>query len=263
MNSYLTFAIDKNWHAVEANHVKEIIFCPNYTTIPLSPSYYRGVFNLRGKVVPLVDCKKKLTGLSELDAKRQLIATLHAREQDHLNWLAALDHSLKTGEAFTKARDPHQCAFGKWYDSYTNPDRDIQSTLAEFDLPHKKIHGLADHLLGMSARGQRDEAILLINRARDTELAALIGLFSKLRAQITTQNKELTVVLHDHNRVCGITVDSVGEVAKMEPTDFKPMETGHGDHNQIAVRGDKPPVILFDIDKFFSEIVPSSHQLAA
>jgi cell fate (sporulation/competence/biofilm development) regulator YlbF (YheA/YmcA/DUF963 family) len=38
------------------------------------------------------------------------VATLMQREQDLVDWLAALKVSITSGEPVTKATDPHQCA---------------------------------------------------------------------------------------------------------------------------------------------------------
>ena len=52
---YLTFSLHGEMFAVGILNVKEIIEYGNLTEIPMMPSFIRGVINLRGAVVPVID----------------------------------------------------------------------------------------------------------------------------------------------------------------------------------------------------------------
>ena len=52
---YLTFALAGEMFAVGILNVKEIIECGHLTGIPMMPPFIRGVINLRGSVVPVID----------------------------------------------------------------------------------------------------------------------------------------------------------------------------------------------------------------
>ncbi|HEX5394112.1 MAG TPA: chemotaxis protein CheW [Rhodocyclaceae bacterium] len=52
---YLTFTLAKEAFAVETLTVKEIIEYGQITTVPMMPGFIKGVINLRGAVVPLID----------------------------------------------------------------------------------------------------------------------------------------------------------------------------------------------------------------
>ena len=52
---YLTFSLHGEMFAVGILNVKEIIEYGNLTEIPMMPAFIRGVINLRGSVVPVVD----------------------------------------------------------------------------------------------------------------------------------------------------------------------------------------------------------------
>ena len=54
-HQYLTFALSGEMYAVGILNVKEIIEYGNLTEIPMMPSFIRGVINLRGAVVPVID----------------------------------------------------------------------------------------------------------------------------------------------------------------------------------------------------------------
>lgn len=52
---YLTFHLGSEIFAIGILHIKEIIECGNLTSVPMMPDFIRGVINLRGAAVPVVD----------------------------------------------------------------------------------------------------------------------------------------------------------------------------------------------------------------
>jgi purine-binding chemotaxis protein CheW len=52
---YLTFLLGGELFAMEILDIKEIIEYANLTAVPMMPDYVRGVINLRGSVVPVLD----------------------------------------------------------------------------------------------------------------------------------------------------------------------------------------------------------------
>ena len=57
---YLTFALGDEMFAIDIRGIKEIIEYGGLTTVPMMPAFIRGVINLRGAVVPVVDLAVKL-----------------------------------------------------------------------------------------------------------------------------------------------------------------------------------------------------------
>jgi purine-binding chemotaxis protein CheW len=57
--SYLTFKLDKEIFGSSVSHVLEILEVPKITRVPRSPDYMRGVINLRGSVLPVIDTRIK------------------------------------------------------------------------------------------------------------------------------------------------------------------------------------------------------------
>lgn len=56
---FLTLALSKENYGIEITKVQEIIGVTSITPVPRSPSYIKGVTNLRGKIIPLVDLRIK------------------------------------------------------------------------------------------------------------------------------------------------------------------------------------------------------------
>ena len=55
MNQYLMFSLGAETFGIAIGQVREIIEYPGLTSIPLTPEFLRGVINLRGAVVPVID----------------------------------------------------------------------------------------------------------------------------------------------------------------------------------------------------------------
>lgn len=56
---YLTFRLDAEEYGLEILKVREIIGLMEITKVPRTPHYIRGVINLRGKVIPVLDLRSK------------------------------------------------------------------------------------------------------------------------------------------------------------------------------------------------------------
>ncbi len=58
-NKYLTFALGAEEYGLEILKVREIIGYMAITAVPQTPAYVKGVINLRGQVIPVVDLRAK------------------------------------------------------------------------------------------------------------------------------------------------------------------------------------------------------------
>jgi purine-binding chemotaxis protein CheW len=59
-SQYLTFKLDQELYALEIAKVREVLEFSSATRVPRMPEFMRGVINLRGNVVPVVDLRLKL-----------------------------------------------------------------------------------------------------------------------------------------------------------------------------------------------------------
>lgn len=61
---YVTFSLGEEMFALEIDKVREVLDFPEVTKVPQTPDFMRGVINLRGNVVPVVDLRLKF-GMTE------------------------------------------------------------------------------------------------------------------------------------------------------------------------------------------------------
>ena len=54
---YLTFIIGNECYGIEIKYITEIIGIQAITEIPELPEYVRGIINLRGKIIPVIDVR--------------------------------------------------------------------------------------------------------------------------------------------------------------------------------------------------------------
>lgn len=59
LGKYLTFALGKEVYGLEVRYVTEIIGIQPVTEVPEMPPFVRGIINLRGRIVPVVDVRMK------------------------------------------------------------------------------------------------------------------------------------------------------------------------------------------------------------
>jgi purine-binding chemotaxis protein CheW len=67
---YLTFHLGDEGYGLEILKVQEIIGMLEITKIPQTPNYVKGVINLRGKVIPVIDLRLKF-GMPEQELTRK------------------------------------------------------------------------------------------------------------------------------------------------------------------------------------------------
>ncbi len=63
---YLTFNMAKEEYGIGILKIKEIIGMMSITTVPQTPEFVKGVINLRGKVIPVVDLRARF-GIDTID----------------------------------------------------------------------------------------------------------------------------------------------------------------------------------------------------
>lgn len=88
---FLTFRIGNENYGLELSQTREIIEYSGITEVPLMPNFLRGVINLRGEVVPVIDLAVRL-GRSPIEIQRRtciIVVELTTNDQHHVLGLLA------------------------------------------------------------------------------------------------------------------------------------------------------------------------------
>ena len=81
---YLTVVLDNEAYGIAVLKVREIIRLQKITPVPQMPAYVKGVINLRGRVIPVIDLRVKF-GLNAELAERTCIVVVQISVEDGRN----------------------------------------------------------------------------------------------------------------------------------------------------------------------------------
>ena len=82
---YLTFGLGEEVYGLEILKVQEIIGLMRVTRVPGLPDALRGVINLRGKVIPVVDLRRKFSMEAKPDTERTCIVVVRVWRDGQAN----------------------------------------------------------------------------------------------------------------------------------------------------------------------------------
>ncbi|MGQ5522711.1 chemotaxis protein CheW [Chitinimonas sp. PSY-7] len=92
---YLTFRLGGEIYALEIVHIKEIIEYGGLTEVPLMPRFLRGVINLRGAVVPVIDLAVRFGRTETEVGRRSCIVIVEAEYADDWHDLGVIVDSVE------------------------------------------------------------------------------------------------------------------------------------------------------------------------
>jgi len=250
MPVYAVFRLEDDLYGLPVSTVREMLRLAHVSSVPHAADHVLGVTNLRGRVVPVVSVRNRLGLRADQEVRDEFVDLMDRREQDHLLWFEALEASVREGREFTLARDPHQCAFGKWYDNFHTSDNDLAAVLRGFDRPHQRFHAAADAVLAIAARGDSDGALALLEQRRLQDLAVLRRKFEEAR-QTLRDRQLLAVVVEFESCSCALAVDGVEWVGDLRTEPLPPIgETGRQHFEGLVGIGhserEQRPVMLLD-----------------
>lgn len=79
---YLTFTLAEEEYGIEILKIREIIGVMDVTTVPQMPHFVKGVINLRGKVIPVIDLRLRFGLESKLYDERTCIIVTEVRSHN-------------------------------------------------------------------------------------------------------------------------------------------------------------------------------------
>jgi purine-binding chemotaxis protein CheW len=73
---YLTFVLGDEEYGIEILKVQEIIRMQKVTAVPKAPEFVRGIINLRGKVIPVIELRRKFGMAEQGDTEKTCIIVI-------------------------------------------------------------------------------------------------------------------------------------------------------------------------------------------
>ena len=251
----ITFSIDNAQYAIPISQVRYIEQDNRKTTRVDSSNGVLEIVQYQGETVPICEFSEMVNVESEYKRNVVLVDLLKEREIDHISWMNALETSIRDGAEFSQSKDPHQCAFGKWYDKFEPSDEVLIDILARFDEPHKQIHALADILLGQVAKGDRDGALERFENAKKIILGRLLTLFQQATDRVQSLIRPVLVfVARKGSKPLAVRLNAINEIVTCNIKQFEPYDanmTDLGEELDVIVgylqgEGTDAPTVLLD-----------------
>ncbi|HEX2833349.1 MAG TPA: chemotaxis protein CheW [Thermoanaerobaculia bacterium] len=109
---YLTFIVRGEEHAVPILRVKEIIEFETVTRVPGTPEWVRGVINLRGAILPVVDLSTKFGGNESVVTKTTCTVVVETSHRGETITIGVMADSVSEVIDFTAAQIEPPPSFG-------------------------------------------------------------------------------------------------------------------------------------------------------
>lgn len=256
----ITFYISATQYATPVSEVRYIEQDKRKTTrIEVNEKLGAEVTSYQGKPVAIYDLANLMGCEAEYTSNISLMKTLKARENDHINWLNALESSIKTKSPFTLAKDPHQCAFGQWYSSFKADDEILADIMLDFDKPHQKLHELADELLAMAETDGTEAALVAFEYEKGRTFSKLSALFSAARERLENITRPILLYIDTGHKMIAVRLNAISDIVTYHRADFT-LQSDVDDNKQLNElsfvagylenKSDEPPCVLLDWKKF-------------
>ena len=79
---YLTFVLQSESYGIDVLKVREIIRHTNITLVPQMPAHIRGVINLRGKIIPVMDLRTRFEFTTTANTEQTCIIVVQVKLPD-------------------------------------------------------------------------------------------------------------------------------------------------------------------------------------
>lgn len=215
----ILFRLDGGLYCADSRHISSLIELPPHTTMPDAPPYITGIFPFRGGSVTMFDLRAALKLPTLADKFADFSQMLDARKADHANWIAALRHSVECGEPFTLATDPHQCALGQWYDSFSSDSPEVSAHLSKMEKPHALLHEAALRIRALEKRGDAEakaEQQAILDEVSSSYGSQVFQALDAAKAAMRSREFHEMVLVLSGDTSLGLVVDEVVSVETVE-----------------------------------------------
>lgn len=86
ISKYLSFEINQEVYAVDILDVKEIIAMMKFTEVPKMPKFVKGVINLRGQIIPIIDMRLKFE-MEKLEYNPRTTIIIGIIDEDYIGFV--------------------------------------------------------------------------------------------------------------------------------------------------------------------------------
>lgn len=216
---WLIFRLDNQQYAINCEAVASISLAPEHPQkLPGVRKEMVGVFVLRDSVVPLLSLRELFNKPRLSDEFAEFSGIMDARKQDHIHWVNELKKAYDEHREFTLTDNPHECAFGRWYDSYQPPNHSVAFYLKKLEEPHKTLHGIATQYNAALKSGDAEameDMEYWIDMAENELMPEILATMDDAKNILKQSYRESAVIMEYCGHTMAILVDSVVGIAPL------------------------------------------------
>ncbi len=109
---YLTFMVGNETYGVDVSRVREVINYERVFPVPRVPLFIRGVINLRGEVVPVIDLSCRFYGKTAVEGKMTSIVIMEIESEGEFIHVGAVIDAIHAVEEIPEDNIEHTPEFG-------------------------------------------------------------------------------------------------------------------------------------------------------
>lgn len=251
---WITFRLHRGDFCVSSETVDSIAIPEKLTTLPCAPSYFSGILQRDGTLIPVIDMRV-LFHLPDLETCVEEFAQMKTM---HVEWTEALRAAVENNTPFTKPVDPHRCKFGIWHDHFETDNFSLNYILNKIVGPHERIHLCGAEINALMSRGDKTAAMERLKEAEEICGKEIVPLLDQLIAVYREANRGIALILSSQGKRAGLLVDEVTGLIPCAQT--MPQELPRGENSYLAgiVLNGKHPLLRVDVKRlpFLSEEEP-------
>lgn len=247
---YIVFKVDDVKFAMSSEYILSISMLADTFGVEKTGDVYRGMTEITGQVIRLLDMRVVLGRTSMRHIEEEFVATITKAKDAHIIWMDTLESSIKNHTEFSLATDPHQCAFGKWYDSFKTDNQYLKRALAKLASPHAKLHNSAKKIIKLSQEGHFDLVEQELEKTNVICHQQIIPLLDEVIAEYKDIEREMVLYLKKPSGEMGIMVDQIFCIGDLHDMSVDIAKGGVGSEYAKAVAKDEngDMVLLLDED---------------
>lgn len=111
---FLTFNIEEILYGIDINAVTEIIGIQQITLIPEMPHFIKGIINLRGKIIPILDVRLRINKVERTYDDRTCIIVINYKEDEVGLIVDCVQEVISIQDEAAMLMTDHQLASGEF-----------------------------------------------------------------------------------------------------------------------------------------------------
>lgn len=217
---WLIFKVRKNNYAINTNMVISIMkMVDEFIEVPDNQNYIRGIINLRGDIIPLIDLKVLLKEKSNHERAVEFTKTIDRKIIEIREWVAAFVEKIEEDKIFSMAGSKEESEFIKWLLISKEREKGLEYHISKILESVYKLFEYSDKYNLDVQEGKklsRIEKKRLLFNMRDDCAEDIFSMMKESLSLYENIMQEMIIELEYEGMKAGIIVDKVDAIDTIE-----------------------------------------------